>query len=328
MNTPAPLFNAAAPAASPTLDEDDEPAQFNRAIDKIDGLHRGPGGRQPRRIHFNRRSVEACFGSETPSPGDNQKSRGMNFNCRGGSNSAMLNVSSSTSAEDMLVDFPARSDSTEPPVGKVGAAGHSSPTTIGELIFQRLSTCSLRSLSSEVHVAAKRDGGVPSFSSFTTDVNFGGFDDDGNSLDPSDFPTAPRIKKRTREFCEQLNDIERPSLPRRRYESSNDNLRGIINDINGKLGEDHPDFSSSRLSNPQDQATLVGMMSRLLQKPSPQRQHSAATITTTASTVEGDQEEDTAESNSSFASVFEGDDRFIEDESGWVTLASLLMKED
>ena len=250
----------------------------------------------------------------------------MNFNCRGGSHSAMLNASSSTSAEDMLVDFPARSDSTEPPVGKVGAAGHSSPTTIGKLIFQRLS--SLRSLSSEVHVAAKRDDGVPSFSSFTADVNFGGYDDGGNSLDPSDFPTAPRRKKRTREFCDQLNDIERPSSPRRRYESSNGNLRGILNDINGKLGEDHPDFSSYGLSNPQDQATLVGMMSRLLQKPSPQRQHSAATITTTASTVEGDQEEDTAESNSSFASVFEGDDRFIEDESGWVTLASLLMKED
>lgn len=159
MNSSAPLVNVAAPA----LSSDDELAIFTRAIDRIDGL--GKNRRQPRRMPLNSRRWNVEAGSRT---GNSTFSQDItNANGYNNSNNTTLDPSSSTLAEDMLVDFPSISPATtsptsEPPFGDV-VQGHSSSTrsAIGENIFRRLS--SLRSLSTELVV--ERDG-TPSPSSF------------------------------------------------------------------------------------------------------------------------------------------------------------------
>ena len=333
---------------TPTLADDDVAlAMYANAIDKIDGLHRGPGHRKPRRIPLNSRRWEhdeSCALNivcdikpnqephlKSSSASSSSTTTTTTSSYTGHCNSSVTSFdssSSSTLADDMLVDHPG-----------------SSPT----------------STSMTPHAEPPVDGGVPvglsletsSHSSFTSTVNSGDGDndDDGDaSLDPTDFPNAPRRKKRARgRFRGQLNDIEPRSSPRRRYKSPNRNLRSVLHEIQVGIDcissddEYEPAAlppSKLRHACPEQQHQEHPAMSNkinLLTKPLPQQEQSAASMPTETSR-EGDNEDcrclneryeqlNVHESTTNnFISAFSNDKvRRAQDASGWAALMSLFM---
>lgn len=188
---------------------------FANAIDKIDGLHRGPGRCKPRRIPLNRQW-------------DHDESRALNIACDIKPNqNPHLKSSSATSTATTNTNTIS------------SYTGHYDPS-IKSLALSPSSSSSPTSTSTTPQAKPPVDVGIPlslevsSHSSFTAPVNFGGDDngDEDASLDESDLPNAPGRKKRGRSrFREQLNDIEPRSSRRRRYKSPNHNLRSALREI-------------------------------------------------------------------------------------------------
>ena len=326
--------------STPTLANDDVAlAMFANAIDKIDGLHRGPGRRKPRRISINRwEHDESCALNIVcdikPNQEPHLKSSSATTTITTLATSSFTDdydssftsnfSSSSTLADDVLVDHPSSSTSTSmtrqggPPV----------------------------------------DGGIPvglsleisPHSSFTAPVNFGDDkdDEDDASLDPSDFPNAPKRKKRARgRFCEQLNDIEPRSSPRRRYKSPNHNLRSVLSEIQVGIDCMSSDDEYEPASLPpckllcpeqryQEHRSMPNNIN-LLTNPSPQQEQFATTMPTETARFRRNGEDcrclhrrcklNVHESSASNTiNAFSNDKvRLAEDSSGWATLMSLFM---
>ena len=338
--------------STPALADDDVAlATFANAIGEIDGLHRGPGRRKPRRIPLTscQREHDESFAQNVLcgiKPNQEPHPKSSSATCTtttiiatsshighyDSSTTSLDFSSSSTLADDMMVGHPS-----------------SSPT----------------STSTSPRAEPPVDGGIPvgltleisSHSSFTAPVNFGDYDDDGGggdddtSLDPTDLPTDPPTgpgrKKRARGcFRGELNDIEPRSSPRRRYKSPNHNLRIVLHEIQVGIDcmssddEYEPaELLPSKLLCPEQryqEYPAVSNKINLLTKPSPQQEQFAAPMLSTTAHVgdnegwrclRGRYELNVHEPTSSnIINAFSNKtDRLAEDSSGWAALMSLFM---
>ena len=359
----ASAFSYAAPTCTPTLADDDinniALAIFTRAIDKIDGLHRGPGRRKPRRIPQSSRRWDddethvpvlniAC--NIKPNEEGHSKSSSVTITTNttttsitGHNNSSITSFdfsSSTTLPDDMLVDLP------------------SSPTSTSTSPEEE-------SLVDENFHVDNRDE-ISSPSSFAADINNDDDDDDDgninhnggnvNSIHSSDLlpVSSPRNLKRTRDqFCDQLNDVVPPSSPRRRYNSPSHNLRSVFQEIQDGIDyassddeEEQANLSPCTLlpvcQGQQDQDALGHIIpntqgdQHVLTKPSTQQGQCSLSMATETAQVNNNDEDchclhgvELQESASSFINAVDDDqedlDCLLDDESGWAALMSLFM---
>ena len=208
--------------STPALADDDVAlATLANAIDKIDGLHRGPGRRKPRRIPINSRRWE------------HDESCALDIVCDIKPNQEPHKSSSAPTTTTTTTTTTTSSYTGDYDSSVTSSAFSSSSTLVDDMLVEHPSSSTSTSTTPQAEPPV--DGGIPVglsleislHSSFTAPVNFGDDDndDDDASLDPSDFPNAPRRKKRARgHFREGLDDIEPRSSPRRRYKSPNHNL--------------------------------------------------------------------------------------------------------